>query len=118
MCYGCYRMKTSPFSSLLGVAFALVTIASPALAPAQSANLPEKVPAPAETPINCRCVVTVDPQYRTTESQEQSPKAGFTGPNLLEGVIIRMDQEWLVLKEGSFENWIPRDKILTIRVSR
>ena len=111
-------MKTFPFSSLSGVAIALAIVASPSLASAQSASLPEKVPAPAEIPLNCRCVVTVDPQYRSTDSQEQSPKGGFTGPNLLEGVVIRMDQEWLVLKEGSFENWIPRDKILTIRVSR
>jgi hypothetical protein len=118
MCYGCHRMKTSPFSLLLGAAVACAIVASPSLAPAQSASLPEKIPAPAETPINSRCVVTVDPEYRASESAEQSPKAGFTGPNMLEGVIIRMDQEWLVLKEGSFENWIPRDKILTIRVSR
>ena len=111
-------MKTFPFSSLLGVAIALAIVASPSLASAQSANLPEKVPAPTEIPLNCRCVVTVDPQFRSTDPQEQSSKGGFTGPNLLEGVVIRMDQEWLVLKEGSFENWIPRDKILTIRVSR
>ena len=111
-------MKTSPFSSLLGVAIAFAVVASPSLAPAQNANLPQKLPAPAEFPINLRCVVTVDPQYRTTESSEQSPKAGFIGPNMLEGIIIRMDPDWLVLKDGSFENWIPRDKILTIRVSR
>lgn len=118
MCYRCYRMKTSPFSSLLGATVACAIVASPSLARAQSANLPEKLPAAAETPINCRCVVTVDPQYRAPDNQEQSPKAGFIGPNMLEGIVVRMDQEWLVLKDGSFENWIPRDKVLTVRVSR
>jgi hypothetical protein len=118
MCYGCHRMKTFPFSSLLGAAVACAIVVSPSLVSAQSASLPEKLPAPAETPINCRCVVTVDPQYRPSDSAEQSPKGGFTGPNMLEGILVRMDQEWLVLKEGSFENWIPRDKILTVRVSR
>ncbi|HEY8962341.1 MAG TPA: hypothetical protein VIM57_09060 [Luteolibacter sp.] len=111
-------MKTSPFSSLSSLAVACAILVSPVLAPAQNANLPEKLPAPAEAPLNCRCVVTVDPQYRATESQEQSPKAGFTGPNILEGILIRLDREWLVLKDGSFESWVPREKVLTIRVSR
>lgn len=95
-----------------------MSAASSSLVSAQSAGLPERLPAPAETPINCRCVVTVDPQFRASDSAEQSPKGGFTGPNMLEGVLVRMDQEWLVLKDGSFENWIPRDKVLTVRVSR
>lgn len=118
MWYRCLCMKTSSFSPLLGLAIAIVSVASPLSAFGQNANLPERLPAPAEFPINLRCVVTVDPQYRATENLEQSPKAGFTGPNILEGIIIRMDQDWLVLKDGSFENWIPRGKILTIRVSR
>lgn len=111
-------MKTSPFSSLLGLALAFVCAASPSLAPGQSASLPERLPAPAELPINLRCVVTLDPENHTSESTVQSPKSGFTGPNILEGVIIRIDQDWLVLKDGSYENWIPRSKILTVRVSR
>lgn len=111
-------MKTFPFSSLPGAAIAFVIAASPSLAPAQSASLPEKLPAPAELPINLRCVVTLDPENHSTDAAEQSSKSGFTGPNILEGVVIRIDQDWLVLKDGNYENWIPRNKILTVRVSR
>jgi hypothetical protein len=109
-------MKSTPFAPLLGV-FALVAVLPPA-ALAQSASLPDKVPAPAEPPLNLRCVVVVDPEHPHADPAEQSPKGGFTGPNMLEGVVIRIDQEWLVLKDGSFENWIPREKILNVRVSR
>jgi hypothetical protein len=31
--------------------------------------------------------------------------------------LIRLSEDWCVLKDGNAENWIPTDKILMIRVS-
>lgn len=38
--------------------------------------------------------------------------------NVLQGDFLPINTEWLVLKEGNYENWIPRDKVLSMRVSR
>jgi hypothetical protein len=33
-------------------------------------------------------------------------------------LVIRLDSDWRVLRDGSEENWIPKSKVLMIRVSR
>jgi len=86
---------------------------------AQTSAGQPKLP-PAEVPYNCRCIVTLDPQFKlAAEGNDTAQKAsGFISPNTVEGVVIRMDSEWLVLKDGTFENWIPMAKVLLVRASR
>lgn len=34
------------------------------------------------------------------------------------GTLLSMTGEWLVVKDGSVEHWIPREKLLTMKASR
>lgn len=73
-----------------------------------------------EFPLNRPCVVTVDPRAESKrEVVGQGNKiSGFAAPDTAEGILVQMDSEWLVLRDGSYESWIPRSKVLLIRVSR
>ena len=44
--------------------------------------------------------------------------SGFVAPDTAEGILIQLDSDWLVLRDGSEENWIPKSKVLMIRVRR
>ncbi len=74
----------------------------------------------AEDILNRDCVVTVDTRG---EPKEQYPGSsnkipGFVAPDTVEGTLIHLDLEWLVLLDGDEENWVPRNKVLLLRVSR
>jgi hypothetical protein len=73
-----------------------------------------------EYPLNRDCVVTVDPRASSKPviAGEANKVSGFVAPDTAEGILIHMDSEWLVLRDGSEENWIPRAKILMIRARR
>jgi hypothetical protein len=66
-------------------------------------------PAPGTPPIGAICEVRV--LVATILSSK-------TEVETLRGDLIAMTDDWIVLKEGSFENWIPRDKVITLRASR
>ena len=67
-------------------------------------------------PYGKECVVTLDPQAtRTSVTAGASDPAGFQADGTLRGELIYLADEWCVLKDGTFENWIPRNKILTMR---
>jgi hypothetical protein len=73
-----------------------------------------------ECPLNRICVVTVDPRAQSKREivGDANKISGFAAPDTTEGVLVRLDAEWVVLRDGSYENWIPRNKVLLIRVSR
>ena len=73
-----------------------------------------------EYPLNRTCVVTVDPRAMSKpEIAGQANKvSGFVAPDTAEGILIHLDSEWLVLRDGSEENWIPRAKVLMVRARR
>lgn len=73
-----------------------------------------------ELPVGLRCVVTLDPQAsdKMTTTNELLRSSGFTDLNTTEGVLVRMDHEWVVLRDGNYDNWIPRGKVLLLRASR
>ncbi len=50
--------------------------------------------------------------------QPPKSKLGYDYDLSSEGTLVRVDADWVVLKDGNFENWIPRDKVLLIRVAR
>jgi len=35
----------------------------------------------------------------------------------LKGSMISMTSDWVVLKDGNYQNWIPREKVVFIRAS-
>lgn len=73
-----------------------------------------------EHPLNRDCVVTVDPRASSKPviAGEANKVSGFVAPDTAEGILIHMDSDWLVLRDGSEENWIPQAKVLMIRVRR
>lgn len=34
------------------------------------------------------------------------------------GTLLSISSEWVVVKDGSYENWVPREKVMTLRASR
>jgi hypothetical protein len=69
-------------------------------------------------PLGLRCVVTVDPlaASKPVVAGTFNKVTGFVAPDIAEGVLIRMDDEWLVLRDGCNDDWIPRNKIILIHV--
>jgi hypothetical protein len=37
---------------------------------------------------------------------------------LIRGTLVAMTTGWLVIKEGSYEHWVPMEKVMSMRVSR
>lgn len=70
-------------------------------------------------PYDKECIVTIDPQAaRAIPVNAQSDPSGFQPDGTLRGQLIYLSEEWCVLKDGTFENWIPRQKVLVIRASK
>ncbi len=66
-------------------------------------------------PLGKRCVVSVLSFY--------DPRAVVLGstpsvPSSAEGNLIRMDSEWIVLRDGNNDYWISPDKVTIMKVSQ
>lgn len=93
---------------------AAVSVSTPSVQ-AQQAVAPAEV----KSPFGQLCIVTLDPRAeRAVKPADALKKSSLTGDDTVEGSLVRLDEEWLVLKDGSYENWIPRDKVLFMRASR
>lgn len=72
-------------------------------------------------PYGLECVITLD---RNTLTWDPAASALPPGPSgfyddwTARGHLIYLNDEWCVLKDGTYEDWIPRRKILMIRASR
>lgn len=116
-------MKRTPLILIGAAALLLLTVLwTPDLrAAARSTEAP---PAPVEVrvdyPLNRECVVTVDPRALSqSETAGLANKTtGFVAPDTVEGTLVRLDDGWLVLRDGRHDNWIPIDKVLMVHVSR
>jgi hypothetical protein len=70
-------------------------------------------------PYNQECIITVDPRAERKDlTPTQASPSGFQADGTLRGQLIYMSDQWCVLKDGSFENWVPRDKVLSMRASK
>ncbi len=109
-------MKTL-LSLLAGAALigAAVSVSTPSVQAQQAV-----APAEMKAPFGQLCIVTLDPRAERAvkPAAEALKKSSLTGDDTVEGTLVRLDEEWLVLKDGSYENWIPRDKVLFMRASR
>jgi hypothetical protein len=116
-------MKRTPLI-LIGVAALLLITAAwtpDLLAAVRSTDAaPAASDARVEYPLNRDCVVTVDPRaFSQAETAGQANKTtGFVAPDTVAGTLVRLDSEWLVLRDGRHDNWIPMDKVLMVHVAR
>ncbi len=71
-------------------------------------------------PVGLRCLVMLDPSSdrAPVHGTEAMRKTGYTPEGTVEGVLVSMEGDWVILKDGTYENWIPRDKVLFLRASR
>lgn len=71
-------------------------------------------------PYGLECILTLDPIAERTiqNSSSQATPSGFQADGTLRGQLIYISDEWCVLKDGSYENWVPRAKVLAMRVSK
>ncbi len=103
---------------LLGgsVAVLLACVFLPRIAEGQA---PPPHKAPVEAPIGMDCVITVETQaWMNTTVSKPDPISGFYPDYTMRGKAIYWGSDWVVLKDGTYENWISRDKVLSVRVSR
>lgn len=115
-------MKRLPPIIITGIlASILITpFASSAFASLKPQVKPPELRVPkTDYPIGESCVVTVDSiaGHRAFSSVQANANPGFTSTDVVKGILTRVDDSWMVLKEGTYENWIPRNKILLFRVS-
>ena len=84
-------------------------------APVNGVSAPE-----VDLPLNCTCIVTVDPRVgpKPEYPGEANAISGFFAPDTARGTLIRLDDQWVVLRDGYHENWIPMAKVIMIRASR
>jgi hypothetical protein len=71
-------------------------------------------------PLNLECVVTIENQawMETLYPHAPGPPSGFLPDYTIQGKLLRLGPDWVVIGEGSYENWISRDRIINIRASR
>ena len=66
-----------------------------------------------------RCVITLDPQDPAKKREGQVNSDSYKVlENKVEGELLEITPGWVVLKDGNYENWVPRDKSLFMRVTR
>jgi hypothetical protein len=70
--------------------------------------------------LNMRCIVTLDPQSWPSQpiAGTANIDTGFIAPNVVRGVLVRIDSDWVVLSDGCDENWMPRQKVLMIHTCK
>ena len=105
---------------LLGGAIALVIASTwlPSLLAEARTSIKPSITAANQTdyPLGQRCVVTVDPlaASKPVVAGTANIVTGFAAPDAVEGVLIRMDADWSVLRDGCDENWIPMKKVILV----
>jgi hypothetical protein len=69
-----------------------------------------------EFPLGQRCAVTLDTraESKPVVAGTANIVTGFDAPDVTVGILVRMDNEWLVLRDGTYENWIPMNKVLMV----
>lgn len=83
-----------------------------------------EVPTPAKPaialPVDLDCVVTIDSQSRmgSVGSLAPGPPSGFRPDFSIQGKLLHLGSDWIVIKEGTYENWISRDRVVSIRTAR
>lgn len=71
-------------------------------------------------PLNTECVVSIGNEawMENARSHAPGPASGFLPDFTIQGKLLVVSPEWIVIGEGSYENWISRDRVVNIRASR
>lgn len=113
----------NPLPWIAGVCVMVLVLLMLRPSAAGQAREPDGGAADAAGPIGSACVVTLDP-YRDRETpgagarRDGTVRSGIEAGDIVTGTLVRSDEQWVVLRDGTYENWIPRDKVLLIRASR
>jgi hypothetical protein len=84
----------------------------------QTPTTSNPAPAKVDIPLGKKCIVSVDPQAsRAGLPATENRASGFEADGTAKGELIRLSDDWCVLKDGNAENWIPTNKVLMIRAS-
>ena len=112
-------MKKAWVSLIVGSAGLIAALVTRAPAASAQAPVPAGKAAAVASPIGQRCVITLDPRdpAKTREGHANADKY-LVLENKVEGVLLQMSPDWVILKDGNSENWVPQDKILYFRISR
>ncbi len=67
-----------------------------------------------EYPIGRDVVITVDPQHssKPVYAGDANVITGFNAPDAVKGTLVEEKEHWLILREGIYEKWIPKSKVL------
>jgi hypothetical protein len=71
-------------------------------------------------PLNQECVVTIENEAWMANVSTRAPGAtsGFLPDFTIQGKLLEVGREWVVIGDGNSENWISRDRVVNIRTSR
>lgn len=109
-------MKTKILIGSAGV-LAVAGLLVPRMAEGQPSAAQPK--AAIEWPLGSECVVTVQTQaWMNTPVLPPGKQSGFEPDYTMKGKVVYWGSDWIVLRDGTYENWISRDKVLTVRASR
>ena len=102
-----------------GVAVALLTGAAWINAvPSSAREKPSQVDQ-VRLPVGRDVTVTLDPiaNSKPVFAGDANVITGFNAPDVVKGIIVQMDDRWLVLQDGSAHDWVPLEKVLMIHAS-
>jgi hypothetical protein len=71
-----------------------------------------------DLPIGHDCTITVDPRTHGVAGRPAlDPPPGFRPEHTIFGTLIDVGPDWVVVKEGTYTNWISRDRVFSIRAT-
>jgi predicted GNAT superfamily acetyltransferase len=110
-------MKTKIAWSVAGIAAVSLLLS------ARPLSLVEKIAHPKAdflSPLDLECVVTIENEawMANLSSRSPGPASGFLEDFTIQGKLLHVSPDWVVIGEGNYENWISRDRVVNIRVSR
>lgn len=72
-----------------------------------------------EFPLDLEVVVTLEQQtWMGAQEPRPKPTSGLREDFTIQGKMVYFGESWVVVREGTFDTWISRDKILAVRASR
>ena len=109
-------MKTKLAWSVAGIAAASLLLSARPLSMVE-AIAPKK--SDHHLPLNLQCVVTIENEawMANVSSRSPGPTSGFLPDFTIQGKLLVVGPDWVVIGDGTYENWISRDKIVSIRAS-
>lgn len=106
------KMSSLPLVRAAIPSFFLASMTPAAIAEPSGRTDDKEVP----MPIGKHCVVSVISISgpKPVNAGTSNTTTGFAAPSVAEGTLVRMDAQWVVLREGSADHWIPMNKVIML----